>query len=1338
MTRKSRKSLLAISVLAMSFSVCGAVASFNFADSVNAKAEYVAPVDFETRLGASMRISEPNGLRFKLNISDARKQEIFAENSGKTLGMFIFPKSKLTSTEISATDHVDYSKLSKKIDLTFTESDLHQQDGNWVANGVIGDMYIQNYNLEFVGVGYVKTGDTYEYSTFNADDNVRSLSGIAMQAYKANDAKTKAAEFIEKGVYAKYGVRETRTTDGETVTDYTFTANAQSYTAGDSWSAYNAMKEANPIAISVAQVGEISIGESVRLVPTFTVNGTTVDMGDCPFTYTVSSDAVTCDNDGVVRGMATGSAEITVTMGKVTATTSVTVLDNTVQHLAPITYYANRDGGNGLSIDLSAYNVTGASKFMMDGVEYACALNGTTLTVAENLLANVDGGVKEISITDSTGKALMVGKLTYVNFALGTADEFVEFQQLYGTKRGTTEDRSTKYTYVILTDNIDMAGTNLSYSATACKFYGHLDGQGYTVDNFIASNSIFWHIGDRTLTQRTVVENVGFTNVQKSVKNAGGVLAFEIFNADIDNVYVQVDVIATDGSESKYIGAITDYAYSGTSITNSFVEISSEFATHGALVARAKDKAKIKNCYAISTSTAVAVENRYAYSEVFSSLGSDGIFARVTDGLYTSVDAFKTEVNAIPRGFDTSYWVMQNGMLTFKSTQGTWITLEDTYTVAANKTDTLVIDLSAHSSVIQSISSITIGGTTVAGYTYNNNTLSIPFANITARGNVELVANGTTKAGGNLIVTAKTQVVDMAIANVDDLNAFGAFCNVGITDGVVNRTAYTYVVLTANINYNNALWSDVYSAGYFSGVFDGQGYSIRNVRVVNSFFPGTTQNEGKLSVIKNVALINVVKHSLNGGGLLVNDLLNTKIDNVYVSGRVELYTNPNVCGVFAGTSIYSTISNSVASIEYLATQGTMPSLIGQVKQSTTTISNVHVVSANASNNFVGLVNTTDNPGVLQLNNVKRYNTDVEFKAAVTQVPATFDAEYWTMRDNMLTFKSGAWLTLAKTQVFAGNRNNKIDLAQYNVSSVSSVTVGGVTVAGYTYTGGQLGIPADIGFKTTDPVDAYVTATNDSGELTIAFKAQVVDFAIGTATELKQLAGYIGEHKIAEGAEVNYYAYVILTASVDYEGGNFNTDSDQKGFNGCFDGQGYAISNVNVTNGFFQSVRGVNSTTNPAIIKDVAFVNVMKATPNGGGFLANYLCNVVVSNVFVSGVLVEGTSSSGAVYGYGTYVKMENCVFDLYFANNNQQATLVNTLQTGCSFTNVHAISTRKDEGTTTFYTGTATNVNSAHYTSLTAFKSITNVPTGFDLTLWEMQEGLLVFKSAGTEAYLSK
>ena len=316
MTKKIKKSLLIASLVVSSFLTCGAVYSSNVVNA-NAETATVQNVDFGTVFGAAVRLTEPNGIRFKLQLSESKKTEVFGESSDKTLGMFIFPGSKLETV-------TDYSTLSQKIDIEFKENNLYKVGDYWYANGVMTNLYIQNFNKEFVGVGYIYDGTNYEYTQVNKADNVRSMSYVVNEAYVDSEYveyKDTFAGLIEKSVYAESGVTEKREQgDNDTIT-YTFTKGE------NTWSSYEEMKTAMPISMTVAtNQTELVVGESLDLGAALVVDNSEIAGVDVPFEYTVDSNAVTV-TDGVMKATAEGTANVTVSFGDYSQTVTVTVAE---------------------------------------------------------------------------------------------------------------------------------------------------------------------------------------------------------------------------------------------------------------------------------------------------------------------------------------------------------------------------------------------------------------------------------------------------------------------------------------------------------------------------------------------------------------------------------------------------------------------------------------------------------------------------------------------------------------------------------------------------------------------------------------------------------------------------------------------------------------------------------------------------------------------------------------------------------------------------------------------------------------------------------------------------
>ncbi len=217
-TRKNKVALLAAAVTAFGL---GGVATLDIVtQDVNANTTY-----FETVEKASVRYSDPTGLRFKVKFDEQTKADI-VENENVTLGALIFPASSLPETTVG----YDYmTGIAKKVNVEIDESKIYTLDGAWYANAVLADVYMQNLNIEFVCVGYIKTvatETTYKYSTLPETNYARSISYVAQAAIDDGDENTTLPEIIEKASFAQLGVTETRE-DG--VSSYVFNENTYTY-----------------------------------------------------------------------------------------------------------------------------------------------------------------------------------------------------------------------------------------------------------------------------------------------------------------------------------------------------------------------------------------------------------------------------------------------------------------------------------------------------------------------------------------------------------------------------------------------------------------------------------------------------------------------------------------------------------------------------------------------------------------------------------------------------------------------------------------------------------------------------------------------------------------------------------------------------------------------------------------------------------------------------------------------------------------------------------------------------------------------------------------------------
>ena len=135
---------------------------------------------------------------------------------------------------------------------------------------------------------------------------------------------------------------------------------------------------------------------------------------------------------------------------------------------------------------------------------------------------------------------------------------------------------------------------------------------------------------------------------------------------------------------------------------------------------------------------------------------------------------------------------------------------------------------------------------------------------------------------GNKIIT---------IANEDELMKFSAACN---SDTDYLSKSYK---LISNIKYSNSSSSQFVPVGFkgtsFSGVFDGNGYEISNLKMVSI----TTQinNESEYASMQYYAMFSVNSGEIKNLGLVEfkNTIVSTELDNIVVNGGAATLVGKN-------------------------------------------------------------------------------------------------------------------------------------------------------------------------------------------------------------------------------------------------------------------------------------------------------------------------------------------------------------------------------------------------------------------------------------------------------------
>ena len=474
------------------------------------------------------------------------------------------------------------------------------------------------------------------------------------------------------------------------------------------------------------------------------------------------------------------------------------------------------------------------------------------------------------------------------------------------------------------------------------------------------------------------------------------------------------------------------------------------------------------------------------------------------------------------------------------------------------------------------------------------------------------------------------------IQNVDDLKL--------LAENVNNGEAYanTYFKLTANIDLNNEPnWTPIGKSGLpFQGTFDGYGYQITNLKISNGGQYAGLFGYTKGAVIKNCNVTGEINGYNHTGGIVGSANVNTKIRNCSFQGNVEgngekrggivghtsigcdvsgcfvtgTVTGEKFVGGIAGWGA-GTIKNCYALANVTAT-GVSAGGIAGYYCSNFTIENCYYsgnVSAKWAGGIAGYVSESIS-GSTEIKNC------VSLAESVTGSNANRIAGY---NDNATLTNNYAW---SGTTVSGSAASDGADLTYTNGTlSQQFSEIFGSDNSAWEFTDNGLPILKNVGGTQFSELPKCMTGVGFDG-----FGIKTNPYLIEDAKDLKLLAEKVNSGTTYEGK------YFKQTANIDLNNEPWTPIGtmlveEGRPFQGTFDGDGYQITNLKISNG--GQYAGLFGYTEGAVIKSCNVTGEINGYNCTGGIVGYANNNTHILNCSFQGNVEGDGEERGGIVGH---------------------------------------------------------------------------------------------------------
>ena len=898
MKKELKKKAIALLCTAFAIMLAGAFITFvaPARQAQYAVADVVEGDAFYMTKGASMRTTEPYGMRFEATLGAEKYAEITASGSETDykLGMYVFPASYLNNANAyeNGTTGV-YADLKEKIDFVFydsTDSAVEKViktngDGSYAIQGVVMNMLYDNFDREYVGVGYIartsESTTTYEYADFTESETVRSVAKVASLAYLdyQSDSGVKAVfDEIIDGAYLKFL--------GAT---YDMQTKKYTYNGKEYASVAEIVAERNTtFTVETSETESLVVSTKKPLSATVKEDGTAVDVLSEYVAWKSSNEQVaTVDNQGMVTAVGVGTATVTASYKDVSAACTVTV--KTEETLAATDHDLSK--GEALTVGGISGSVT---KVTLDSADITADVTAGENSISVDYEKAKDYALGVHTLTVETETTMYALELTIASYVISdTASWNAWYSAIAATKRSEQAGL-----YVVV-------GSDFTYTGDGCTVWpaspfngslkGTFDGRGHVITGMkIGAYTLFSYL-DGTM------KNIAFKDLTSNGYNAAhGLIARYSEGGTLENVYIS-------GTATGGITDIIASCWGSLTLTVKNCIFNVTLSGAGNLFYNtATGTTNFENVYAITT-TKTAIVNGY----------EGGIYASATEDFFTAVSAnmsgslFSVEENAL-------YF---NGQLMVREQK----------TLAASDYDLSKGESLTVEGISGTATKVTLDSADItADVTAGENSISVVYDKAK---DYALGVHMLTIETATTVYTSELTIASYVISDTESWNAWYS----AIVATKRSEQAGLYVVVGSDFTYTGdgcTVWPASPFNGSLKGTFDGRGHVITGMKIgaytLFSYLDGT---------MKNIAFKDLTSNGYNAAhGLIARYSEGGTLENVYISGTATGGITDIIASHAGGTV---TVKNCIFNVTL---SGTGNNLFFNTATGTKTFENVYAIT----------------------------------------------------------------------------------------------------------------------------------------------------------------------------------------------------------------------------------------------------------------------------------------------------------------------------------------------------------------------------------------------------------